>query len=233
MTRLPDWKHPPGKGGRHAADLAAGGIGGGRGGADGLGSGRRSAQAVTLAWLALLAAGLSMALVGQRTWYIAGAEVYGEYVVEFLALGLAGFVLWAVGMRSAPERWTALATIVLALLSPVTAAWSDYWFWSAEAALHVSLCTQLGAWLAEAARRRTTEAWPVGVMLAGMAVEVGHLAHKMSVEWFGTPPEACNAALWLTCATGSTWQAMALPAAVTVLIAPWLLGFPPPWRARN
>jgi hypothetical protein len=189
---------------------------------------------VALAWLAILAAGLAMPLSGQLTWLIAGREVFGEYVVSFLALGAAGFAVWAFGLRSDSEWLAARATVLLALLTPVTAAFDDVWYWPAEALMHAAVAAQLAAWFREAVRLRGSEAWPVGVMLAGMLVEIGNLVWKMYAEWFGgsDADAGCDAVLWLTCHAGP-WAALALPLMITLALAPWLCGWSPPWLRQR
>jgi len=171
-----------------------------------------------------------MALTGQVTWHVWGHEVYGEYVVQFLALGLAGFALLVFGLRSRLELLAARVTILLALLSPVTTAWSSAWYWSAELALHLAIVGQLAAWYREAGRMRSSEAWPVGVMLAGMAVEAANIAWKMTLG--PDVPEGCDAAFYLSC-TASPHAAMALPAIMTAAMVPWWLGLRAPWRPRS
>jgi hypothetical protein len=208
-------------------------------GPDRVGSGRgtpplpqtiASRPRLVLAWLCLLIAGMAMALTGQVTWQIGGHEVYGEYVVEFLALGLAGFALWAFGLRSLPELIAARVTIGLALVSPVTAAWSSDWYWSAELLLHLAIVGQLAVWYREAGRMRSNELWPVGVMFAGMAVESANLLWKMTLG--PETPEGCDAAFYLSC-TASPHAAMALPLLMTLAMVPWWLGFRAPWRPRS
>lgn len=239
---LPAWKHPSDdRGERHATILAACGTdrtpGRVPGEADRVGCGRGAQTPlgphwrVTLAWLAILAAGLAMPLTGQRTWPIAGYEVFGEYVVSFLALGAAGFAVWAFGLRSDLEWLAARCTVLLALLTPATAALSDAWFWPAEFLMHFALTAQLAAWLREAIRLRGSEAWPVLVMFAGLAVECANLIWKMYAEWYNAreADAACDAVLWLTCAAGP-WSALILPLTMTVAMAPWLFGVAPPWQ---
>ena len=187
---------------------------------DRLGWGRWSRQArVAAAWAGLLIAGLSPALTGPLTWPIAGYEVFGEYVIEFLALGLAGFVLLACGLRTPLEIATARGTILLALVTPITAAWSDRWFWSAELAMHIALALQLAAWLRATVQAREGEAWPVGVMMAAMAVEAGNIAAKLLIA----SPD-CLTGMWLTCVSGSTYAPMALPLVATLAMLPWFAG---------
>jgi hypothetical protein len=177
---------------------------------------------VTMAWLSLLAAGLTMPLVGELTWTIAGREVFGEYVVSFVALGGAGGALWAFGLRSDGEWLAAQATAVLAVL------FDNDWRWPAEAVMHLALCAQLRAWFREAAWLGGSETWPVGVMLAGMLAEVGNLVWKMSSDL----PADCDTMMWLSCVVGP-WSAFALPIAITLAIAPWLLGWSPLWVRRS
>jgi hypothetical protein len=177
---------------------------------------------VTMAWLSLLAAGLALPLVGELTWTIAGREVFGEYVVSFVALGGAGGALWAFGLRSDGEWLAARATVLLALLTPAAVLLDNGWRWPAEAAMHLALCVQLAMWFREAARLRGSEVWPVGVMLAGMLAEVGNLAWKMSSDL----PADCDTMMWLSCVVGP-WAALALPIAITLAIAPWLCGWSP------
>lgn len=173
---------------------------------------------------------MAMALTGQVTWNVWGHEVYGEYVVEFLALGLAGFGLLAFGLRSRAELVAARVTLLLAILSPVTAAWSSDWYWSAELALHLALVGQLAAWFREARALGSNEAWPVGVMFAAMAVESANIAWKMTLG--PDVPPGCDAAFYLSC-TASPQAAMALPAIATVAMVPWWFGLRAPWRRRS
>jgi hypothetical protein len=185
---------------------------------------------LVLAWLCLLIAGMAMALTGQVTWRIGGHEVYGEYVVEFLALGAAGFALLVFGLRSLPELIAARVTLGLALVSPITAAWSSDWYWSAELLLHLAIVGQLAAWGREARRMGSNEAWPVGVMFAGMAVEAVNIAWKMTLG--PDVPAGCDAAFYLSC-TASPHAAMALPLLMTLAMVPWWLGIRAPWRRRS
>lgn len=171
-----------------------------------------------------------MALTGQVTWHVWGAEVYGEYVVQFVALGLAGFMLLVFGLRSWGELVAARGTILLAFLSPVTAAWSSNWYWSAELALHLAIVGQLAAWYREAGRMRSSEAWPVGVMLAGMAIESANLLWKMTLG--PDVPDGCDAAFYLSCTAGPH-AAMALPAVMTLAMVPWWFGLRAPWRRQS
>ena len=193
---------------------------------------------VTFAWLALLAAGLSMALTGELDWSIGSVSLYGEYVVEFLALGAAAFVVWACGQRSDSEWLAARLTIVAAVAAPMTVPLGAWAYWPAEALLHIGLCAQLAAWLSEAIRLRASEAWPVGLMLAGMAIETGGLGWKMISTWLlaETLPPDCAAdpdvGMWLSCA-GSTVQAMALPMVITLAMLPWFAGLYRPWAGRS
>jgi hypothetical protein len=202
-----------------------------------LGLGRTQIDApwrVTLAWLALLTAGISMALTGELTWRIGAIEVYGEYVVSFIAYGLAGAVLWWLGLRSDGEHLAARCTLLAVLPALVAIPGGQMLRWPAEFMLHLFLVLQLAAWLREAARLRAREAWPVGIMVAGMAVETCGLLAKMVLTWgvgMDLPPE-CAGAMWLTCA-GSPYQAFALPAVMTVAMAPYWLGAPLPWTERS
>ena len=193
---------------------------------------------VALAWFALLAAGLSMAFTGELDWTLAGVALYGEYVVEFWALGLAAFVLWACGLRSDGERIAARVAILAAVLAPLTVPLGSWAYWPAEAAIHGALVAQLAMWGRAAAAERRSETWPVGVMLAGMAVETLGLFWKMLSTWAigeALPAECAgdpSVGMWLTCA-GSAYQSMALPMAITLVLLPWFAGLYRPWAGRS
>jgi hypothetical protein len=177
-----------------------------------------------IAWLVLLACGISAALTGQLDWTFLGHPVAGERFPFAAGLGISSFALWMLGDRSGSERracWFTLATAALAfVLAPISFEHLSAGWWTYQTPVwlgHVGLCAQLLAWSAAA---RKPQKLGLRIMAAGLACEAFVI---LPVAWFVDVDAACKAGMAMTCATGSATVALALPAAVTLaLVFLWL-----------
>jgi hypothetical protein len=180
-----------------------------------LGLRRTPLTPVVCAWRALLVRGCSLALTGNLDW----SGLHGEKAVHATALGAAGFVLWGLGARTELERaacWITLACALFALgMFPFA---SRLGFYSAVWLIHCGLCLQLAAWLVAA---RKAQRWGLFIILGGMLIETVGILPLAQLQEVSAVCAALSG-MRLTCVAGSATEAMALPAAITLLLALWL-----------
>ncbi len=174
----------------------------------------RGLTRVTVAWGAILAAGISLALTGQFDLY----GTYGEKLVQAVGLGAAGLVVYVMGDGTRSERGACRFMLAAALVTSLAYPFADrLTFYGLVGLTQLGLCAQLGAW--RWAARKTHYA--LGLFLVWLGMMLDTLIILPWAQLQEVDP-TCGAGMRLTC-INSAEVAMALPSAVTVALgAIWL-----------
>lgn len=175
----------------------------------------RGLTRVSVAWGAILAAGISLALTGEFDLY----GTYGERLVQAVTLGAAGLAVYCVGDNQRAERWACRLTLVAAAITCLAYPFADrLTFYALVGLTQLGLCAQLGAWLWAA--RKTHYAPGLYIVLAGMLTDTLVILPWAQLQEIDP---TCGAGMRLTC-LNSAAAAMALPALITLALAALWLG---------